>query len=138
MAINLVNLVSELYFLILRVKKDGTMKKILILLMFLSTNVFAEPVDINRAGAQELAASLDGVGAKKAEDIVKYRQQHGIFRSADELVNVKGIGKKTIAKNKENIRLTAGVAVTKEQLKAIESAKVKNKPLIKSSVAAKK
>ncbi|TXK93440.1 competence protein ComEA [Methylococcaceae bacterium CS1] len=81
------------------------MKKLIVLLMFLSFSVFAEPVNINKASADEIAASLNGVGDKKAQEIVKYRETQGPFKSANELVNVKGIGDKTIAKNKGNIKI---------------------------------
>ena len=53
--------------------------------------------------AKEIAASLDGVGENKAQKIVKYRERNGYFKSIDELRNVKGIGEKTIKKNKDNI-----------------------------------
>lgn len=82
------------------------MKKLIVLFMLLSFNVFAAPVDINKASAKEIAASLQGVGQKKAEEIVKYRKQHGAFTSLADLKKVKGIGDKTIAKNKQNITLT--------------------------------
>ncbi|WP_428353308.1 ComEA family DNA-binding protein [Methyloprofundus sp.] len=81
------------------------MRKLIILLMLLSFNVFAEPVNINKANAKEIAASLDGVGEKKAQEIVKYRKDKGSFKSINDLENVKGIGEKTIAKNKKNIKL---------------------------------
>ena len=81
------------------------MKKLLILLAFCSFNVFAEPVDINNANAQEISSALNGIGLKKAEAIVVYRKQHGNFKSIEELNNVKGIGEKTVAKNKKNIKL---------------------------------
>ena len=81
------------------------MRKLLLLLMFLSFSALAEPVNINKASAEEIAASLDGVGDKKAQEIVKYRKQNGSFKSIDELGNVKGIGDKTLAKNRNNIKL---------------------------------
>lgn len=81
------------------------MRKLIILLMFISFNVFAEPVNINKGSATEIAASLDGVGEKKAQEIVNYRNKFGPFKSIDELSKVKGIGDKTIAKNKKNIKL---------------------------------
>ena len=51
------------------------MRKLIILLMFLSFNVLAEPVNINKANDKEIAAALDGVGDKKAKEIVKYREK---------------------------------------------------------------
>lgn len=59
-------------------------------------------VNINTANAQTLT-SLPGIGPKMAERIVVYREQKGLFRSAEELMNVKGIGKKTFAKLKPYI-----------------------------------
>lgn len=54
-------------------------------------------IDINTADANALTA-LPGVGVKKAEEIIKYRELNGNFNSVDELVNVKGIGVKMVAK----------------------------------------
>ena len=66
-------------------------------------------VDINNASSKELSA-LHGVGAKKAEAIVAYRDAN-CFENIGELAKVKGIGKKTVEKNKEN--LTVGECKTK-------------------------
>ena len=56
-------------------------------------------VNINKAGVKELSG-LPGLGVKKAEAIIKYRELNGSFASVDELVNVKGIGPKMFAKLK--------------------------------------
>jgi len=64
-----------------------------------------ESVDINHAEAFELAARLNGVGMTRAEAIVNYRDTHGPFDHPDELVNVKGIGPKTLDKNRARIRI---------------------------------
>lgn len=61
------------------------------------------PVDINTASAEEIAEALNGVGTSKAEAIVQYRDEHGAFRHADELVNVRGIGLATVEKNRDYI-----------------------------------
>jgi competence protein ComEA len=66
-----------------------------------------EPVNINTANAETLAASLDGVGLSKARAIVAYRDSQGPFRHADELVNVKGIGLSTVDRNRDVIRIEA-------------------------------
>lgn len=81
------------------------MKKLIILLTFLSFSVFAEPVDINKASAKEIAASLQGVGEKKSQAIVDYREENGPFKSINDLNKVKGIYKKIIENNKSNIKL---------------------------------
>lgn len=54
-------------------------------------------LNINTADAEQLG-SLPGIGAKKAEAIVAYRELNGQFNSVDELVNVKGIGPKMLSK----------------------------------------
>lgn len=65
----------------------------------------SEPVNINTADAQALAGSLKGVGLSKAEAIVAHREANGPFRSADDLLQVKGIGEKTLEANRDLIRV---------------------------------
>jgi competence protein ComEA len=65
----------------------------------------AEPVNVNTASAEEIAENLNGVGLSKAALIVEYRDANGPFTHADELVNVKGIGVRTVDKNKDMILL---------------------------------
>jgi competence protein ComEA len=60
-------------------------------------------VNINTADADTLAVVLDGVGQRRAEAIVEYREQNGRFRDAEELANVKGIGMSTVSLNRERI-----------------------------------
>jgi competence protein ComEA len=72
------------------------------LLLSLST-LAGEPVDINSADARALASAIDGVGMKRAEAIVNYRNQHGSFKSVDELAKVRGISTRTIDKNRQNL-----------------------------------
>ncbi len=62
-------------------------------------------VNINTATSEELAAMLLGVGQKKAEHIVAFRELHGAFKSPDDLKLVKGIGQATVDKNRERIEL---------------------------------
>lgn len=62
-------------------------------------------VNINSASASEIAASLKGVGMKTAQAIVAYRDANGAFKNLDALTMVKGVGRKTIKKNKEHIAL---------------------------------
>ena len=81
------------------------MKPLILLLSLYSLNTFATPVNINTADAQSIADALTGIGIKKAEAIVNYRKEKGIFNSTDELVLVNGIGKKLIEKNKTDILL---------------------------------
>ena len=80
------------------------MKMIRILLTSLtlvfSTFVYAGPIDINTADANTLATTLTGIGAAKAAAIVAYRDANGPFKTLDELVKIKGVGKKTLEKNR--------------------------------------
>jgi competence protein ComEA len=65
----------------------------------------AGPVNINTADAETISQELKGVGMSKAQAIVEYRENHGPFKSHDDLTLVKGIGVKTVELNRENILL---------------------------------
>jgi competence protein ComEA len=80
------------------------MKKLMLFLMLFSVSVFATPVNINSASAEEIS-NLKGIGIKKATAIVAYRKNNGDFANVDELAKVKGIGKKTIVANRDDIKL---------------------------------
>ena len=89
------------------------MKFILTLLatcMLASMAWAAEPVNVNTASAEEIAENLNGVGLSKAALIVEYREANGPFAHADELINVKGIGVRTVDKNKDMILLQSAAA----------------------------
>lgn len=76
------------------------------LTFLLSSAAFAiGPVDINSADAETLATAMKGVGVKKAEAIVAYRDQHGPFKSVDELTLVRGIGEKTVESSRDNLTI---------------------------------
>ncbi|MHA3053877.1 helix-hairpin-helix domain-containing protein [Acinetobacter sp. ANC 4633] len=62
-------------------------------------------VSLNQASAVELQNKLTGVGVKKAQAIVEYRQKNGKFKTIDELKNVKGIGEKLFEKNRAFLAL---------------------------------
>ena len=86
------------------IKTMRNLKSVLLVgaLMFSGLGL-AAPVDINSADAKTLAKVIKGVGDKKARDIVAYREKNGPYRSVDDLSKIKGIGKKTIDKNRENL-----------------------------------
>ena len=69
------------------------------------TAVAEEKVNVNSASADALAELLNGVGPKKAEAIVAYREANGPFKVVDDLLNVKGIGQATLEKNRDRISL---------------------------------
>ena len=64
----------------------------------------SQPVSLNGADAN-LLESLPGVGPATAEKILAYRREHGRFTSVDELIAVKGIGEKKLAKLRPFLRL---------------------------------
>ena len=63
------------------------------------------PVDVNTASAEVLAEIMDGVGVKRAQAIVDYREQHGAFSPVDQLAEVRGVSTKIVERNRD--RLTA-------------------------------
>lgn len=85
------------------------MKKVLFVflvsLFFSFSAIAAELVNINTADAQTIADSLTGVGIVKAEAIVAHREANGPFQSAEDLLQVKGIGEKTLEANRDLIQV---------------------------------
>ena len=66
---------------------------------------WAGPVDLNSADAETIARELNGIGTTKALAIVAYREKNGAFTTADDLLNVTGIGPQILTANKANILL---------------------------------
>ncbi|WP_323132941.1 MULTISPECIES: ComEA family DNA-binding protein [Xanthomonas] len=92
--------------------------KSLLLALLLSSNAYAlDKVDINTASAEELDKVLMNVGRSKAEAIVEHRQANGPFKSAEELALVKGIGLKTVERNRDLIEVGATMAPAKKAAK---------------------
>ena len=67
------------------------------------SDIAATTVNINEADAKTLSKMLDGVGMRKAKDIIAYREKNGRFFLAEELSAVKGIGRTTVMKNEGKI-----------------------------------
>ncbi|NOQ29794.1 MAG: helix-hairpin-helix domain-containing protein [Helicobacteraceae bacterium] len=70
------------------------------LLVALSVTLLAL-VDVNHASQKELT-KLKGIGTKKAAKIIDYRTEH-CFQNVKELMRVKGVGKKILEKNINNL-----------------------------------
>ena len=66
-------------------------------------------INLNTATKEELVA-LPGIGPAKAQAILDYRQEHGGFKSLEELKDVKGIGAKRFEKLKGEFTVISPVA----------------------------
>lgn len=62
-------------------------------------------VNINTASVAELQDKLVGIGEKKAQAIISYREKHGAFTSVEQLTDVSGIGKALLKQNINRIVL---------------------------------
>jgi competence protein ComEA len=79
---------------------------IAVALLSFSMLAFAGQVNINTADAETISAQLNGIGLSKAKAIVEYRKKHGPFRTVDDLSLVKGIGERTLEKNRADIEVS--------------------------------
>ena len=61
------------------------------------------PVDVNQANARTLAKTMVGVGLRRAQAIVDYRAQNGPFKSLKDLTKVRGIGRRTLERNRSRL-----------------------------------
>lgn len=60
-------------------------------------------IDLNKATIAELTGSFKGIGKKRAEAIIVYREAHQGFKSIEELAEVKGLGARFVEKNREQL-----------------------------------
>jgi competence protein ComEA len=74
---------------------------------------WADAVNINTADARTIAKELKGIGVARAQAIVAYRNEHGPFKSPDDLGLVKGIAQKVIDQNRASIKLEGNAGVSK-------------------------
>ncbi len=61
-------------------------------------------IDLNSAHEEQLI-TLPGIGPKMAANIIDYRKKNGPFKTAEDLLNVKGIGPKVLEKLKPHIEI---------------------------------
>lgn len=66
----------------------------------------AETININTADKETLM-SIKGIGEKRAQAIIDYREEHGPFKSVDALAEIKGLGPAFIESNRENLTVEA-------------------------------
>lgn len=60
-------------------------------------------VNINTATAEELAQAMNGVGLKKAQAIVSYREEYGPFKTISDLEQVPGMGSSLVERNQAHL-----------------------------------
>ena len=65
--------------------------------------VVKNKIDLNKADLSTLTGSFKGIGKKRAEAIVAYRESHHGFKSIEELASVKGFGQHFIDVNREKL-----------------------------------
>ncbi|MDX8391353.1 MAG: helix-hairpin-helix domain-containing protein [Mariprofundaceae bacterium] len=63
-----------------------------------------DAVNVNTATVKELQ-KVHGIGAKTAAKIIAYRNEFGPFKSVEDLMHIKGIGKKKLAKAKDELSI---------------------------------
>lgn len=74
-------------------------------------------VNVNTANQQDLE-TLKGIGPVKAKAIIDYRSKNGPFKSAADLVNVPGIGEKTVEKLKADLAFSGATSTAPAAAKA--------------------
>ena len=91
-----------------------TLQSLALAALFAGSALAADTVDINTADAQTIDRVLVNIGPSKAEAIVAHRTANGPYKSLEQLAQVKGIGLKTVEKNRDRIDLGAGGAAAKK------------------------
>ena len=86
--------------------EEAETPRLKIRVLYADESPFEQPqetkININTATAEELQ-TLYGIGPVKAQAIIDYRNENGFFHSVDELINVPGIGPKTLEKIRDEI-----------------------------------
>ena len=86
----------------------------------------AKPVNINMANSEELQ-QVPGIGPVTAEKIIQMRKSYGSFKSVDDLLAIKGIGKKRLDKMRKYLTVGKAAAPKMPQPSATPSS-VRQKP----------
>lgn len=102
---------------------------LLLSLLLAGSALAADSVNINTADAAAIDAALLNIGPAKAQAIVDYRKAHGAFRSLEQLALVKGIGLKTVEKNRDRIQLGGNFAPVRRSAAAAATARPAPRPV---------
>ena len=98
---------------------NALLQSLVLSLVLMGSALAAEKVNVNTADAATIDRVLLNVGPAKAEAIVAHRKANGAFRSAEQLAMVKGIGLKTVEKNRDRIVLGAVAPARKPTAKPV-------------------
>lgn len=66
--------------------------------------VISDKIDLNKADLSSLIGSFKGIGKKRAQAIIVYRDSHQGFKSLEELAEVKGLGQHFVTANREKLK----------------------------------
>ncbi len=72
-----------------------------------ATEEKAARLNLNAASADDLA-TLPGIGPSYAKRIVEYREKNGPFKRVEDLLNVQGIGEKTLDRIRDRVMVGSG------------------------------
>ncbi len=81
---------------------EGTEEEAAVVISYLSRN-FGKPLNINQATAKQIQAGLSFSPAH-SELIVRYRTEHGDFKSFEDLQKIEGLSAKLLDEQKNNIK----------------------------------
>jgi competence protein ComEA len=68
-----------------------------------SASAANNPINLNTADVKTLSKSMKGIGVKRAQAIVTYRESHQGFKSVEELAQVPGLGKNFVEHHKSEL-----------------------------------
>lgn len=87
------------------------------LLLCASAGALAEKVNLNTAGLEALQY-LPGIGASKAADIIRVREEIGGFKTLEDVLTVPGVGERTLFYFRDYSVVKGGVSVLTEEMEA--------------------
>ena len=88
-----------------------------------------KPININTANSDELQ-QVPGIGPATAEKIVQMRKSYGAFKSVDDLLAIKGLGRKRLDKMRKYLTVGKAAASTKPPKVETESGQQSEPPPI--------